>query len=201
MAVIMLGASSPGSEWPLFTLLAWAGLTGAVAGGLLGLALAWFSVSVADRPVSSRVMMRALRGGWSRRLGGSFMGLRVTGRISGATYELPVMYVAHGDARWVMVGRSATKTWWRNISRSTRVEVLHDGRWVPATVDLVTPTDPGFLNGLAWYMTRWPQARPAPEDPMVRLRVTVVSSGLHLGTYDPAPEAGAETVWAATTKE
>jgi MFS family permease len=190
MATIMLGASTAGEGWPLPTLLAWAGLTGAVAGGLLGLVLAWFVVSLDGQPLSTRVVLRALRAGRPRRLSRSVVGLRVTGRVSGSTYELPVMYVTHDDDLWVMVGGSAAKTWWRNVSRDTRVEVLRHGGWAPATADLVGPTDPPFLNGLAWYLTRWPRAKPAPDDPMVRLRSVHERHDSYAGSYGPAGSAG-----------
>jgi hypothetical protein len=98
-------------------LLAWAGLTGAVAGGLLGLVLAWFVVSLDGQPLSTRVVLRALRAGRPRRLSRSVVGLRVTGRVSGSTYELPVMYVTHDDDLWVMVGGSVAKTWWARRTR------------------------------------------------------------------------------------
>lgn len=201
MAVIMVGASSPGTQWPLTTVLAWAALTGAAAGGLLGLTLAWFAVSLDGRPVSSRVILRALRTGRPRWLGRSVIGLRVTGRVSGTTYEFPVIYVVQGDALWVMVGRSTAKTWWRNVSRSTRVELLRDGRWVPATAEMVSPTDPGFLNGLSWYLACWPRAKPAPEDPLVRLRMCAGPSDPELGSYGPARFASTEPGLSRTSKE
>lgn len=171
MAVIMLGASTVGAGWPVLVVLAWAALTGAVAGGLLGLVLGWCSESLTGPPVSRRVVLGGLRHGRPRRLARAVVGLRVRGRRSGTSYELPVMYAEHDGDLWVAVGHSSRKTWWRNVGAATPVQVLRDGCWVPAVADLVPPEDPRFLNALGWYLARWPRTRLDLDDPVVRLRV------------------------------
>lgn len=171
MAVIMLGASTAGAGWPVHVVLAWAAVTGCVAGGLLGLVLGWSSWSLAGPTVSRRLVLEGLRRRRPRRLSRSVMGLRVRGRRSGTPYELPVMYAEHDGDLWVAVGHSARKTWWRNVGAGTPVQVLRDGCWVPAVADLVPPQDPRFLNALGWYLARWPRTRLDLDDPVVRLRL------------------------------
>jgi deazaflavin-dependent oxidoreductase (nitroreductase family) len=171
MAVIMLGASTVGAGWPLLAVLAWAAVTGGVAGGLLGLVLGWSSWSLAGPTVSRRLVLEGLRRRRPRRLARSVVGLRVHGRRTGTPYELPVMYAEHDDDLWVAVGHSSRKTWWRNVGAATPVQVLRDGCWRPGVADLVPPQDPRFLNGLAWYLVRWPRTRLASDDPLVRVRL------------------------------
>jgi hypothetical protein len=50
MALMMLGASSPSEMWALPTILAWAALTGVLAGGALGLVLSRFVPALAGAP-------------------------------------------------------------------------------------------------------------------------------------------------------
>jgi hypothetical protein len=51
MALMMLGASSPSAEWALSTVLAWAALTGVIAGGVLGFLLSRFVPALDLAPV------------------------------------------------------------------------------------------------------------------------------------------------------
>ncbi len=170
MSVIVLGAGAPGAAWPLATLLARAAVTGLLAGALLGLVLGWVSPSLDGVPLSRRAVLAALRHGRPRRLGRAVLGLRVTGRVTGAGYELPVMYVEHGGDLWVAVRGSSQKTWWRNLGTKTSVAVLDEAGWHAAVADLVPATDSRFLNAFAWYLVRWPHAVLGLEDPMVRIR-------------------------------
>ena len=53
--------------------------------------------------------------------------LRVRGRRSGRTIELPVAYERHGRTLSVQVGHPEAKRWWRNIGVATPVGVVLDG--------------------------------------------------------------------------
>jgi hypothetical protein len=54
--------------------------------------------------------------------------LRVTGRRSGRTFELPFGYVRDDSGIIVTVGAPARKQWWRNIHGPTPVTVVLRGR-------------------------------------------------------------------------
>ena len=168
MAVIMVGAGTPDVDWPLLVVLAWAALTGAVAGSLLGLVLGWFAPSVGGPRPSGRVVLALLRGG---RLGSGLVGLRVRGRLTGRSYQLPVMYAEDDGVLWVAAGRSGHKTWWRNVSSGTAVQVLRDREWRSAVADLVLPQDDRHDAAAASYAARWPRAVLRPGDPFVRIEV------------------------------
>jgi hypothetical protein len=53
--------------------------------------------------------------------------LRVTGRRSGRTHEVPVGYADDGSEILVTVGAPERKQWWRNIDHSTPVTVVLRG--------------------------------------------------------------------------
>jgi deazaflavin-dependent oxidoreductase (nitroreductase family) len=53
--------------------------------------------------------------------------LRVSGRRSGRTLEVPVGYADDGSEVLVTVGAPEHKQWWRNIDDSTRVTVVLRG--------------------------------------------------------------------------
>jgi len=54
--------------------------------------------------------------------------LRVTGRRSGRTFELPVGYVRNDAGILVTVGAPEHKQWWRNIDGPTPITVVLRGR-------------------------------------------------------------------------
>ncbi|MCY7401258.1 MAG: nitroreductase family deazaflavin-dependent oxidoreductase [Nocardioides sp.] len=107
-----------------------------------------------------------------RWLGGALVGLRLRGRRSGRQVVLPVMYAADGSAVWVAVARSRSKSWWRNVSGPTSVELLRGGSWRRGTAGLVTVCDDRSASGRAAYAQRWPRAVLGRADPMVRITST-----------------------------
>jgi hypothetical protein len=168
MAIIMVGASTPGAGWPIGTVLAWAALVGCCAGAVLGLLLAVLSPS--RRRAGSRLVLGLLAVGVPSRLRRSVLGIRTTGRRTGRVVTLPVMYAADPDgSTWVAVGNAAAKTWWRNLPERPEVAVLRDGRWTPARAEVVRSSDPRFGPGLATYLARWPRARLQRGDVLVQL--------------------------------
>src|SRR3954468_20874053 len=63
--------------------------------------------------------------------------LRVTGRRTGRTFEIPVGYVGEASGLVVTVGAPERKQWWRNISESTPVTVILRGRARTGVASLV----------------------------------------------------------------
>lgn len=87
--------------------------------------------------------------------------IRYTGRRSGRTITTPVQYVHTGDDVLVLVGRSETKTWWRNFSSDRPLDVLVRGRWLAMTARAVRGADqPDVIAPLlAAYLSRFPRAK------------------------------------------
>lgn len=55
--------------------------------------------------------------------------IRYTGRRTGRAIATPTQYVAFGDDIVIMVGRAASKHWWRNFSDERDLDVLVQGSW------------------------------------------------------------------------
>lgn len=101
----------------------------------------------------------------------SLVALRVRGRHTGATYELPVQYARDDAGLVVMPGHSELKTWWRNLETRAEVEVLVDGGWRRGWAWVLRPGDRGYGIARRAYRERWPHTF-APEDqPFVRITV------------------------------
>ncbi|HEU4542780.1 MAG TPA: nitroreductase/quinone reductase family protein [Jiangellaceae bacterium] len=111
------------------------------------------------QPLLNRVMSRVLRSPLSRLVDGSVMLLTVYGSRSGRPYTFPVQYVQRGDVLWIYVGRSEEKTWWHNLAREARVQVvlrgrMHRGRGVTYTHD----RQPDLVEeGLRQWADRFPR--------------------------------------------
>jgi len=172
IAVIFVGAGTPGADWPLGWLLVDGAVTGALAGTVLGLVTGWFLGSLTGSPGRNRGVLHLL--GASRRLGldRSLSGLEVHGRRTGRAYRLPVQYAADAGDLVVVPGRAERKSWWRNLGRpATPVEALVDGTWRPATAVLLRPGDPGHAEALTAYRARWARVRLPDDQPVVRVRL------------------------------
>jgi hypothetical protein len=63
--------------------------------------------------------------------------LRLTGRRSGRTFELPVRYVRDDSGILVTVGAPEHKRWWRNIDGPTPITVVLRGRTRPGVAELL----------------------------------------------------------------
>jgi hypothetical protein len=93
-----------------------------------------------------RVLLRSpLHGLLSRRL----VLLRVTGRRSGRTIELPVGYAREPSGIVVTVGAARRKQWWRNIEGPTPVAVVLAGRTRAGVAELDESTA-GLRVRIAW---------------------------------------------------
>ena len=89
MAILMVGASLPSRHWSVAVVLVWALATGALAGATLGLILGWFSSSLRGARPHDRIVLAALRLGRPARLTRSVVGLRLIGRHTHRSLELP----------------------------------------------------------------------------------------------------------------
>lgn len=171
MAVIFLGATAPAAGWPAPAVVALGTATGLAAGATLGLVSGWFLPSLTGPPQHNRLVLDVLRSPAHRLLDRSLVGLRVRGAVSGARFELPVMYAADGTGSLVVVvGRSQSKRWWRNLRRSAPVDLLHQGAWHPAVGETLMPEQDGYADAVAAYRRRWPRVPIAGTDPVVRVR-------------------------------
>jgi hypothetical protein len=78
----------------------------------------------------------------------------VTGRKSGKKYTLPVNYVREGEALWVTSQRE--RTWWRNLLGSAPLEVVLQGKTLPARGEALVE-EGAVVEGLRHYFQLAPQ--------------------------------------------
>jgi hypothetical protein len=100
-----VGATSAGADWPAPTVVLLGAATGLAAGAVLGAVTALFRPSLdSPRPRDSAVLV--MLGSPARRaLGRGLVGLRLIGRRTGRTVELPVQYARAGHSLVVLPGR------------------------------------------------------------------------------------------------
>jgi F420H(2)-dependent quinone reductase len=186
MAVIFVGASAPDSDWPLVVVAGIGTVTGLVAGAVLGLVSWPFLASLNGASVHDRVVVRLLKSPAHAALSGSVCVLRVRGRRSGRTVELPVQYAATHDGAVIVPGRPETKQWWRNLLDPAPVDALVRGEWRHGIATVLDPGDGGHHDALTLYRRRWPRARLA-DDALVVVARFVPASG---SVSDGASERG-----------
>jgi hypothetical protein len=92
--------------------------------------------------------------------------LRFAGVRSGRSVVLPVMYARSGDRVVVLVGGADRKTWWRNFTRPTPVQVLLAGTARTGTGHVVDAASPERAAAARTYASRFPDI-PVETDPMV----------------------------------
>ncbi len=175
MAVIFLGASAPGADWPLSALVGIALVTGAAAGAVLGVVTGWFLPSLVGTSVTGRLVLWRLDRRHPGRLADHVVGLDVRGRRTGRHYRFPVEYAADGDALVVVPGHPEAKTWWRNLDTRTPVEVLRAGAWSPAEASVLRPTDTAYDAARTTYLHGHPRLRLPADQPVVRLSPSAVA--------------------------
>ncbi len=133
------------------------------------LILGWFSSSLLGGKPHDRMVLAALRLGRPGLLTRSVVGLRLTGRHTLRSLELPVMYAEDDDALWIAVGHADHKQWWRNVGEQPYVEVLRNGTGERVSRNWSWPVTPGFEAGLARYQQRWPKVALGSSGPLVRI--------------------------------
>ncbi|MGZ4609129.1 MAG: nitroreductase/quinone reductase family protein [Actinomycetes bacterium] len=169
MAIIFLGASSPGADWPGAAVAALGAATGLAAGTVLGLATGWFLPTLDGPPAYNRVVLRLLGSPAHGALDGALVALRVRGRVTGRTFELPVQYAETEAGVVVVPGRPETKRWWRNLVDRAPVDVLLRGRWQHGDAVVLRPGDPDYDPAIAAYRGRWSRAHLPDDSPLVRV--------------------------------
>lgn len=169
MAVIFFGAALPDTDWSVLAVLAAAAVAGVTAGTVLGLVTGWFIPSLDGSPAYNRLVLGVLSSPAHGLADGSLVGLRVRGRVTGRTFELPVQFATDGSDLVVVPARPQTKRWWRNLRTPAPVGVLEQGRWVGRQAQVVSPGDPGHRAALAAYRRRWPRVRIPDDVPVVRV--------------------------------
>jgi len=169
MAVIFVGASTAGADWPTPVVSAYGAITGLLAGSVLGLVSGAWLEALDGPPVVNRLVLFLVARQWLG-LHRGVVGLAVRGRRTGRVLKLPVQFAPHGTGLVVAPGHPDGKTWWRNLGEQpVPVAVLNGSGWHPVTARLVVEGGPGHAEALAAYQRRWPRFRPAPDQPLVLL--------------------------------
>jgi hypothetical protein len=172
MAVIFLGATAPGADWPGPAVAALGTVTGLAAGTVLGLVSGWFLPTLDGSPAHNRLVLALLGSRAHGALDRSLVALRVRGVVTGRSIELPVQYAADGARAVVVVpGRAETKRWWRNLVEPAPVDVLLRGDWQHGDAMVLHPGDPGYASAIAAYEQRWPRVRLPDDTPVVAIRL------------------------------
>jgi hypothetical protein len=170
MAVIFVGASAPGSDWPLVAVAGTGTVTGLVAGAVLGLVSWPFLPSLTGATIHDRAVVQLLKSPTHAALSGSVCVLRVRGRRSGRTVEFPVQYAATSDGIAIVPGRPETKQWWRNLLEPAPVDALVRGEWRHGEATVLHPGDAGHDDAVTLYRRRWARARLGDETLVVVAR-------------------------------
>jgi hypothetical protein len=174
MAVIFVGASSPGSDWSLPFVAGLGTVTGSAAGALLGLVSWPFLDALSGPAVHDRLVVKLLGSRAQAVLGGSVCVLRVRGRRSGRTLEFPVQYASTRTEAVIVPGRPKTKQWWCNLLEPAAVELLVRGRWQQGSARVLHRGDAGYADAVALYRLRWPRVRLPDGAPVVWVRFATV---------------------------
>jgi hypothetical protein len=173
MAVIFLGATTPGADWSGPTVAALGTVTGLAAGTVLGMVTGWFLPTLNGPPAHNSLVMSLLGSRAHAAVDRSLMVMRVRGKVSGRTFELPVQYAAAVDGLVVAPGRPESTRWWRNLTEPAPVDVLLHGSWHQGLGLLLLPGDPGYDAASAVYRQRWSRVALREDNPLVRVRLGV----------------------------
>ena len=79
--------------------------------------------------IGNVIVSAVLRSPIHRVMSGSIDLIRYTGRRSGRVITIPTQYACLGDDVIVLVGRPASKVWWRNFTDERDADVLVRGSW------------------------------------------------------------------------
>jgi hypothetical protein len=123
-------------------------------------------------PTHNRWVLRALTTDVGQRLFRLLCGLRYTGRYTGRPVALPVAYAACGTDVMVLVGRAATKRWWRNFRGGHPAELLIAGEWRPALGEVVEHDRVEYPRLLAGYRAAHTHVPASTTEPIVHFVLT-----------------------------
>jgi hypothetical protein len=172
MAVMFVGASTPGEDSPVWSLALIGAVTGLAAGITLGAVSGVLLPSLTGTSMVSRLVLAVLASPRSVMLPRGILGLEVSGRTSGRSYRLPVQWAIAPGGLAIVPGHAEQKTWWRNLDRSSSVvQVLREGVWAPASARLLRTDDPTYAAVIAAYRTRWPRTKLEDGQPVVLVRL------------------------------
>lgn len=175
MAVIFLGATAPGADWPGPAVAALGTVTGLAAGAVLGLVSGWLLPTLDGPPAYNHLVLGVLKSRLHGGLDRSLVVLRVRGAVTDRIFELPVQYTAVGDGVVVAPARAETKRWWRNLVEPAPVDVLVRGHWRHGDGVVLRAGDPGYDTASAAYRQRWPRVRLPDDGPLVQVRFSLDS--------------------------
>ena len=172
MVAIFVGATIPSSDWSTWSVVLLGAVSGAVAGGLLGVVSRWFLPSLNGASGFDRVVLALLASHPRPGLQRALIGLEVRGRVTGRWHRLPVQYAVAPGGLGVVPGEPGRKRWWRNIDPSpTPVLVLREGVWAPASARLLSPEDPEYRAVGEAYRARWPRSVLPSDQPLVLVKL------------------------------
>ena len=110
--------------------------------------------------VVNPVVRTVLRSPLHRLLGRHLLLLSYTGRRSGRSYVLPVMYCRSGDDLVVVAGQHESKTWWRNFGLDPQeITVVVSGREQRRTARRLAAGDGGYDVAIRAYQQAFPRAK------------------------------------------
>ena len=128
--------------------------------------------------LGNRIVLGLLGSPLHRLMSGSTDAVRYAGRRTGRITTTPTQYARlDDDGIVVLVGRPATKQWWRNFREERDVEVLLERRWVAMRgIARIGAEDPARTAPLLEaYLARFPKvARTLPADRDERVRAAVL---------------------------
>jgi len=178
MAVIFLGAGTPGADWPTPAVVAVGLVAGACAGALLGLVTGAFLPALAGEPPASPPASGLTRTLRRRGLATGVVGISVRRRVTGRPRQYALQYAAD-DAGLVVVPPPGDRAWWvRPGEPAMPVALLQDGAWVPALATFLRVGDAEYAAARATFRTRWPWVRLRAGQPLVRVRRADVRESL-----------------------
>ena len=110
--------------------------------------------------IGNVIVSAVLRSPIHRVLSGSIDLIRYAGRRSGRVITIPTQYACRGDDVIVVVGRPASKVWWRNFTEERDADVLVRGEWRTMRGQAVLgATEPEAVASLLdAYLERFPRA-------------------------------------------
>ena len=167
MVVIFIGATTPTAQWSTPSVIAVGALTGAAAGAVLGVISGVLSPWLLGQSAVNSAVLGVLGSRSHRLLDRSVVGLRLRGRRTGRTLELPVQYATSGAGFVVYPSNPDHKVWWRNLSAPQEVQVLVGGAWRAARGRVITSDDPAWALGRRAYTERWPRVSVPAGCPLV----------------------------------
>ncbi|MEP6479742.1 MAG: hypothetical protein ABJB03_10145, partial [Rhodoglobus sp.] len=167
MAVIFVGATTPDATWPSLGVILLGTATGFIAGAVLAVVSWPLLPALTGLSVWSGLAKSVLGSRFHRALDGTLVVLRITGRHTGNTVELPVMYSDSPDRIVIFPGRPQTKSWWRNLEQPAGVSVLLRGSWHGGIGEVSLPGSVEDEAARADYHRRWPRVAVPSGSPIV----------------------------------